>query len=339
MTTYHPGPLTDKDVRPGPRTARNRPPAGSQGSGGRSGRGGAARQGAAAPEPGAPIQATSSHPSPRGRQGQNLDLALAVVASLGAAFVVALDLPMAVRLPVGLAMTLAVPGYVASMVLFPPGELRGAERAALAFSLSLSLAVVAAPVLNALPGGVTPAALVVTVTTFTIVAAFLAQSRRRQALRAAGTVSVSMAHPASSRLSRRHVVAAGAVILVIGLAATLGSAAPAAVSSTEFFIVPPIGEGASLPKQVTAGAPTTIQLGVTNRESVDREFRVAVLSGSTQLAPERSFTVKSGVTWHGLTTFALSPPGSHQVVRFLLFQGPETEPFRLLSLELDVVAP
>jgi uncharacterized membrane protein len=270
---------------------------------------------------------------------EDLDLAVAIVAAIAAALVVGLDMPMAFRLPVGLAMALAVPGYVASMVLFPPGELRGIERAALAFSLSLGLAVLAAPFLDALPGGVTPLALVSSLTTFTILAAIAARWRRRRALGAGeGSRYVSMAHPAYSRITRPQVVAAGVVGVAIGLAAVLGSGVPPPVASTEFFIVPPKGETASLPKRVTAGAATSIQLGITNRDGVAREFRVVVLSGATEVATVPSFTVQSGATWLGSTTFTLRTPGDDQIVRFLLLEGTRAEAFRLLSIELDVVA-
>jgi uncharacterized membrane protein len=268
----------------------------------------------------------------------DLDLVIVTVVAILALALVALDLPVALRLPIGLAMTLVLPGYAISLAFFPSGELRGVERAGLAFSLSLGVAVVGAPLLDALPWGMAPASLIAWVTIATLVATAAAWWRRRRFLAAVqAATDSSVPDLARPRVARRHLLAAGLGMLALSAVAFLANGfAPPQPMSTEFFIVAPNGP-ASSPQHVTAGVPTSIGLGITNRDSLSRQFRVVVQSGSMQLVAEGPITVEPGGTWIGSAEVALPVPGDDQVIRFFLYEGASAEVFRSLSLELDVI--
>ena len=101
----------------------------------------------------------------------DIDLLIVIFASLIAAIGFAFGLPLWIRLPVGLLAALALPGYALGMAVFPPGRLDGVERAALSFSLSVGAMVLAAPIINLAPGGLTERAVVATISAITIGAA------------------------------------------------------------------------------------------------------------------------------------------------------------------------
>lgn len=270
----------------------------------------------------------------------DLDLIGVVGAAVVTLIVVALDLPLALRLPLGLVMTLILPGYAASMALFPPGELRAVERAALAFSLSLAMIVVGAPLLDALPVGIAPAPLIAWVAASTLVATGAAWWRRQRA-RAAAKPAPDGAVPGPRRdqTTRRQLLVGGLGILAISAVVMLANSfAPQPSRATEFFIVSP-NAPASLPTEVTVGVPTSIGLGIANRETGPRQFRVVVRLGSTELVAAGPISVAPGETWLGSAQVAFPVATDDQVIRFLLYEGESAEAFRSLSLQLDVVAP
>jgi uncharacterized membrane protein len=269
-----------------------------------------------------------------------LDLLLVALASLLSLAMAVLQLPVPMRLPVGLVAVLILPGYSVSMALFPPGELDAVERSALAFSLSLGVIVFAAPFLNLAPGGLTAGAIAAALSGITLVATGIAAWRRRGRSDVGHLPVIALSDQALwHRLGRRWVgagIGLGSVLLVALFA--LGLFAPPRLA-TEFFLLGPGGTTDSLPGRVVSGTSMTITVGIANDDGSGQPYRIIVQSGSARLAATGPISVGSSKGWTGTLDFRVPEPGADQEIRILLFKGSAAQPYRSLRLEVDAVAP
>jgi uncharacterized membrane protein len=271
-----------------------------------------------------------------------LDLLLVILASLLAAIGFTFDLPIWIRLPLGLLATLALPGYALGMAVFPPGRLDGVERSALSFSLSVGAIVLVAPIINLAPGGLTERAVVAGISAITAGGAAVAWWRRRDIGTSAaddtGTVE------GTARLSRdevrRRFILLVAGLAVIGAASTLtrgaGSEQPTA---TEFYFLPAARSSAGVLERVVLGTPTAISLGITNHDSTEQTYRIVVRSPAERLSSRGPIVLAPEETWSGQLAFTLTEPGSAVEIQVLLYRDSEPQPHRSLRLIIDAVAP
>ena len=207
----------------------------------------------------------------------NFDLLLVTLGCLLAMAMAVLELPVLLRLPVGIVAALVLPGYSVSMALFPPGELDALERSALTFSLSFGIIVFVAPFLNLSPGGLTADSIVGAVSAVTLFATAVAWWRRR-GRRAAGPPSgTTPLGPSRWRGvgGRWAGVAVGLVVVLVVALLALGIAAPSR-TATEFFVLGPDGTAAGLPARVASGTPTTITVGISNHDGSAQPYRIVV---------------------------------------------------------------
>ena len=272
----------------------------------------------------------------------DVDLLLAILASLLAAVGFAFDLPVWIRLPLGLLATLGLPGYALGMAVFPPGRLDAVERSALSFSLSLGAIVVAAPIINLAPGGLTERAVVAGISAITIGAAAVAWWRRRAPVTAANADTGLIDEP--SRLGagevRRRLLLVVAGLAVIAVASTLsrgaGSEQPTA---TEFYLLRAPGTSAGVLERVVTGVPTGILLGIANHDSTVQAYQVVVRSPTARLASRGPIVVAPNETWTGRVQFTLKEPGSGVEIRVLLYRDSDPQPYRSLRVLVDAVPP
>ena len=270
----------------------------------------------------------------------NFDLLLVTLGCLLAMAMAVLELPVLLRLPVGIVAALVLPGYSVSMALFPPGELDALERSALTFSLSFGIIVFVAPFLNLSPGGLTADSIVGAVSAVTLFATAVAWWRRR-GRRAAGPPSgTTPLGPSRWRGvgGRWAGVAVGLVVVLVVALLALGIAAPSR-TATEFFVLGPDGTAAGLPARVASGTPTTITVGISNHDGSAQPYRIVVELGSKRLAATDAIFVGPGNTWTGMVEFIVPTPGDDQEIKIQLVKGSNTQPYRSLTLQLDAFAP
>ena len=268
----------------------------------------------------------------------NFDLPLVTLGCLLAVAMAVLELPVLLRLPVGIAATLVLPGYSVSMALFPPGELDAVERSALTFSLSLGVIVLVAPFLNLNPGGFTAASIVGAVSAITLLATAVAWWRRR-GRPAAGPLPgfASLDRPRWRGAGGRAAgVVVGAVVVLIVALLALGIAAPSRM--TEFFVLGPDGTAEGLPARVASGSPTTITVGISNHDGSAQPYRIVVEFGLKRLAATDPISVGPGNTWTGMVDFTVPTPGDDQEIKIQLFKGSDEQPYRSLRLVVDAFA-
>jgi uncharacterized membrane protein len=266
---------------------------------------------------------------PMGRP-DNRDLILVVLGSSLAFAMTIVDVPVPVRLPIGVAAALFLPGYSLGAALFPPGELDAIEQAALAFTLSLLLNILVAPLLSSSGGGFNASAIAGSLTAITLLSMTVAWARRRRSSTTSAPISLR------SRLQHHHVRLAGVGLGLVGVVALLLIGLPvAAPQATEFFLLGPSGSSAGLPADVTVGAPLTVTVGIANHDASTQPYRVVVETGLTRLASAGPLFVESGTTRTMNVGFAVPTAGIGQEIRIVLLRGADTQPYRSLRLVVD----
>lgn len=249
------------------------------------------------------------------------------------------------RIALGVAAVLFMPGYCLTAALFPgPTLLKGVERAGLSFGLSLALLTVLVLGLQLVPGGLTLWPITGALYGSSALCALLAIWRRRHA------AITELADPAGQPslvgqkgFGVRPGIYGAALAVVAGILVVAGSsvAFPSeAAYTTEFSIVNAPADG--YPRTVRVGEPLTATLAVVNRERADRSYRVelreAAAGQDAPLLASSSLDVQRGDEQRVPVSWQMRRPGSSQAVDILLFRANEQAPYRTLRLQLNVVA-
>jgi uncharacterized membrane protein len=271
-----------------------------------------------------------------------IDLLLVVLGTLLAAIGFAFDLPVWVRLPIGLLATLSLPGYALGMAVFPPGRLDGVERTALSFSLSVGAIVAAAPIMNLAPEGLTERTVVASISAITIGGVAVAWWRRREV----GAPSTNEREDVDqvSRLNKDDVGQRVALIVVglavIAVASTLSRGAGGEQpTATEFFLLRAPGTSEGILERVVVGVPSAIPLGITNHDPTGQTYRIVVRSPTERVGSRGPIVVAPGATWSGRVDFTLAKPARAVELQVLLYRETQRDPYRSLRLIVDAVAP
>ena len=258
------------------------------------------------------------------------ELVIVTMASLLAAAVALLEFPTWVRIPIALLAVFWLPGYAMSVALFRGRGIDVIERLVLSVTLSIALVIVLAPVLD-LTWGIGPRPLVIGLTLATIGSCAIAWLRRS---RDRASRSILLQRMARSPLGwpRQRVV--WLTVATIGAAVVFTYAAPPA-RYTEFYAVGAAGYADTYPRQVQAGAVTSVRVGIVNRERERTSYNI-VASGPSVLVTMDSIVVDSGQAWVGDLSFVIAGPGNNQALDINLFRDGDTSPYRSLRLWLDV---
>ena len=219
---------------------------------------------------------------------------LVAVAAVTAATLLCVYVPVLnesiLRILLGVAMVLFVPGYALIAALFPAkGDLDGIERVALSFGLSIAVVPLIGLALNYTPWGIRLDPILASLTLFTLAMTLVAWYRRlllpagdrftvpaREMLGAAWT---EFYDPGASRLDRGL-----SVVLVVAIVAALATTAYViAVPKegehfTEFYILGPGGKAADYPTDFPAGTAQSLIIGVGNHEYREIPYTVEVLA-------------------------------------------------------------
>ena len=258
---------------------------------------------------------------------RDADLGIVLVASLLAAAAAVLELPADIRLPLGLAAVLILPGYAISSAIFASRDLEPVEQLALSFCLSLALAILIAPLLDLTAAGLTSLALVTTVTAITIAASAIAWGRRtadRKAGRTAGVSTQAHLHPRAGRWA--GVALAAGALLVAGVVAVTVASPPA---STEFSLLEPASG------RIAADAPQTLTIGITNGEATATTYRVVAMAGDATVGETGPLALDVDEAWTGPLTISERAPGDDRPIEVHLYREADATPYRSLRLQPD----
>lgn len=284
-----------------------------------------------------------------------------LIAALGAVLLVLIAtgvqgvpalLPM-VRLALGVAFVVFVPGYALQAALFPrDADLDGPERWALSFGLSIAVIPPLALILDALPWGLRLWPIVIGEALAIAAASGAALWRRgrlppEERYRVQTEIDIKGWWAMQDR-PNRIVYGVMAMALVVGAAAAVWSAVVPKPGDffTEFYVLGSEGLAESYPREVAAGEPVTVTMGIHSLEQGTMTYRAELWAvdpaeGREELVAEPdTFTLVRDQTVEAVVEWAMPWAGDDQQVEFRLYsdgQGPEpAEPYRLLRLWLNV---
>jgi uncharacterized membrane protein len=291
--------------------------------------------------------------SPRGlvsRRTRNAqDLLVLVVLALVLPGVPYLPIAL-VRVPLGIALVLGAPGYALAAAIFPDRrDLDGVTRAALSFGLSVAIVPVLALVLNALPWGIRPWPISLSLSLWILSLCAIAMARRRM-LDPSGVADPVIAvdlpglwRGAIDRLrtSRKWQMLAIAGVLVVTLVILLFPDSTA--RTTEFYLLGGEGQAEAYPRSARPGADVTATIGIVNQEGTQHAYRIEVWAVDPLGSHQRTLVRQDGpillppghrserpVSWR------MPWAGSDQEIGFLLYDEDKPNPYRQLQLWLNV---
>jgi uncharacterized membrane protein len=257
------------------------------------------------------------------------------------------------RLLLGTACVLFVPGYCLSVALWPDSRGLGpAERVGLSVGMSVALIPVLALLLDKTGWGLSIWPIATVELTVSVAALAVAVWRRRR-VRTFGLVQPGPVAAVGgwwqdiSPDERRAVgvLLAGLVISVFALGAAVRIPAEL-VPMTELYILGQDGRGEVFPRSIAPGEQVSLSLGIANREIQAHRYRIEGWATPKEGADRRDRVLLVGpielqanqnqilpVTWQMLTV------GPDQRIDILLYLDDSEQPYRQLRLWLDVVAP
>ena len=254
------------------------------------------------------------------------------------------------RLFIGFAYVIYIPGYCLAAALFPGiDDLDWIERTGLSLGLSIAWVSILALILDRLPWGLrlwpitfgeTISALV-----FTGIAAW-----RRTRLPAGEAYIPDFSWrprawwrdlPPSDRRIYKFVLVA---LLIVALAYTWVFLVPSpAEFMTKFYMLGPEGLAENFPRAATVGQQLNVTMGLVNRERGAHDYKVEVWvedpwEGRRQKLVQSDYKqLNPGELLEWPLSWRMPWPGQDQKVEFLLFLDDAPNPYRALRLFLNIV--
>ncbi len=253
-----------------------------------------------------------------------------------------------VRIPLGLAMVLFVPGYTLIAALFPrKNDLDGIERVALSFGLSIAVVPLIGLGLNYTPWGIRLMPVVISLAIFTLAMAAAAYLRRTN-LRPEERFSVEFGKILKSlgkeflEGDKSRLDKALTAILIITILLSISALIYVIVTPkqgekfTEFYILGPGGKAYDYPTRITAGNESLVIVGVVNHEYAKVNYTMNLsLNNSTIMS--KKISLENNRTWEQPVRYILDKPGDEQKLQFFLYKENNlTEPYRDLHLWVNV---
>ncbi len=277
------------------------------------------------------------------------DFALAVL--LGGALITLILLDMDVlpgfwaplRILLGLAFVLFVPGYTLQAALFPNRtDLDGPERLGLSFGLSVAIIPVLALLLDKLPWGIRLWPIVLSIAMVTMVFSLASVARRlhlppEERFTPAASVDLPGWWSAQDRTDRRlYAVLAGALGLALLSALTILLLPKPGERFTEFYMLGAQGMAENYPREVSAGQAISVTVGIRNQEGVAASYRVEARDGQGVIGQAGPISLKPGEKFEGALVFTPLQTGNDVLVTFALYRDDQASPYRTLKLWLKV---
>lgn len=284
-----------------------------------------------------PSSRTASRHESQGIRGV-YDLLVIMVLAVLLPGLVMLPVPF-LRVPLGLAAALFVPGYSLVAALFPMRhDLDGIARAALSLGLSAAILPVFVLAVNALPWGIRPLPMALAASAWSFLLSAVALWRHRRAAKQGTSYVASMPHPVmrwhswNLRVRVRYMLGAFLAVLLLG-GTTLSVLLPDRTARlTEFYVLGPDGLAGNYPRSAPTGQEMLVQVGINNREGTTTRYRVEVRSAGELLAETEPVELKNGATWEGPVSYRLMRAGDDQRIDILLFNQDSSGPYRQLWL-------
>jgi uncharacterized membrane protein len=130
-----------------------------------------------------------------------------------------------------------------------------------------------------------------------------------------------------SKLNKVLFIILAAVIIALTAAIVYLSVTPNSGDSfPEFYMLNSEGKASGYPREIIAGQPATVTLGIINREGSSTAYRIQVTANGAIINTIETGTVLNGQKWERKVDFSLDSAGDNQAVEFYLYRNNETTP-------------
>jgi uncharacterized membrane protein len=240
-------------------------------------------------------------------------------------------------------LVLFVPGYLLQVLVFPcRADLDGQERLGLSLGLSIGVISVLALVIDRSPWKIGVATIMAGQVGITLLLSILIVLRRRSI---PGRQACVPAFPENLRekwaqigpADRRRIAVLTCGILLAAVFLGINFLESASTRfMTEFYIFGSSGLAEDYPREVAAGEPAVLSVGIHNLENSSAVYSIMVETDYRQKMAYQEITLLQGQQWQGEVEFIMDRPGDNQLVE--LFLGRESYPFpyRALRIWVDV---
>jgi uncharacterized membrane protein len=249
----------------------------------------------------------------------------------------------ALRLLLGLAFVLFVPGYSLQAALFPRrDDLDSLERLALSIGLSIAVVPLVALILDGLPWGIRLWPVTVAGGFFIAVCSAIAASRRWLLPREERFAMHITLNPAGWWAAQDHTnrilygVLAGAMVTVTVSALVIVVSPKPGDRFTEFYILGSEGLAENYPRDVALGREAAVTVGIANHEGVEATYRVDVTNDGQAIGRNDWVRLAPGEIDERPVTFVPHQAGEDVEIEFTLYRDEGTEPYRSLKLGIKV---
>jgi uncharacterized membrane protein len=137
------------------------------------------------------------------------------------------------------------------------------------------------------------------------------------------------------------VILSAAIVVSLGFIIYIAVTPQKVNKFTEFYILNVDGKAGDYPKQVVAGNPVDVRLGVVNHEYQPADYRLEIQMDSAKVGEIDIGTLAYQQKWEQKVSFIPRVVGEGQIVDFILYKDGGTEPYlkEPLTLHIDVVSP
>jgi uncharacterized membrane protein len=252
----------------------------------------------------------------------------------------------ALRVTLGLLYLLFLPGYALVAALFPGrDDVPAIRRFTLAVVLSLAIVSLITLMLNWTPWGVTLVPILVSITSFIVLAcgvAYFRRSRLPPEDRFAPQLEIRLPGWSSTSLVEKALMIGlvTSIILGVGTAAYFLIHPKVTERYTEFYVLGAGGALEEYPLEAVEGEPITLILGVVNHEHETVKYRLVRDVSGRDRVDVAQIELAQGERWEEPTTFALSLDEGNdaacylETVSFVLYKDGRSEPHRSVYLQL-----
>ena len=235
------------------------------------------------------------------------------------------------QIVLGTPFVLFFPGYVLMLALFPKGErMRGIERIALSFGMSLAVVPLIGLIINATPWGITLETILYSTASFLFVISIAAWIRlKRVPTSERFGLEFEMTMLGWGKGAWDKVLSIVLVVAVLGAVGSIGYVLvkpKVGAKISELYILGLEGETVHYPLELVVGERVNRTVGVVNQERETVSYRVEVRIAGEKNNEVGPIVLEHGERWEGELSFVPQVPGENQKVEFLLYKDGESEP-------------
>ena len=254
------------------------------------------------------------------------------------------------RLLLGLAYVLYIPGYCLAAALFPCfDDLDNVERLGLNLGLSIAIIVMLALLLDKLPWGLQQWSILIGEYSVIVLCMAVSLGRRIYDGPEQAYAPDLHWHPQHwwgglPRLERRiYLLIAGTALLAALCSVWILIVPSSDTYMTEFYMLGAQGNAEDYPRQSTPGQQVRVTAGVNNRERDTANYRIEVWASdrwnpSQRMKIQQAGPISLAPGQEGRLPISWQTPaiGNDQSIELLLFRDGSAEPYRRLQLWIDI---